>query len=199
MSNKTITIGPGVAHYPAINRPDTKFDELGQYKADVILSAEAAEPFIKTLQARAKAHLGKALPKSKNGLFEMVLNDEGEETGEVLFKIRVKNKTTSAGKIWDRKPMAMDAKMKPMPDSTAIWGGSTIKTQAEIYEWAFSGKKGISLQPLVVQVIDLKTGSGPDLSDFGIEDGYSGDDQSDYAGGADVDTDNSNDADDSDY
>lgn len=174
MSNsETMIIGPGVGHYLALNRPDTKFDELGQYKADIVLSAEAAEPYIKKLNVRAKAHLGKPLAKSGNSVFAPVLDDEGEPTGDILFKMRVKNRLNKEGKLWDRRPMAIDAKKSPMDADVLIYGGSVMKVKVEVYEWAFGGKKGISLQPQVVQVIELKTGGGSvDTSDFDEEDGY---------------------------
>lgn len=169
-----MTSARGVAVYPALNRPDTKFDELGQYKADVKLSAEDAAPLIAKIQAVAKEHMGKVLPKAKNSAFEAVLNDEGEETGEVLFKIRVKNKLRkSDGKLWDRRPLVIDAKKNDLPVAVAIWGGTTMRVQFEVYPWNTGAKKGISLQPIMVQVIDLVTGGGRgDADAFDEEDGY---------------------------
>jgi len=174
MANPVLTLTKGVAVYPALNRPDTKFDELGQYKADVKMSAEDAAPFIARIQAVAKEHMGKALLKAKNSAFEMVLNDDGEETGEVLFKIRVKNKLRkSDGKLWDRRPLIIDAKKNDLPVDVAIWGGTTMRVQLEVYPWNTGAKKGISLQPIMVQVIDLKTGGGRgDTDAFDEEDGY---------------------------
>ncbi|WP_421868797.1 hypothetical protein [Pararhizobium sp.] len=169
-----MTSARGVAVYPALNRPDTKFDELGQYKADVKLSAEDAAPLIAKIQAVAKEHMGKVMPKAKNSAFEAVLNDEGEETGEVLFKIRVKNKLRkSDGKLWDRRPLVIDAKKNDLPVAVAIWGGTTMRVQFEVYPWNTGAKKGISLQPIMVQVIDLVTGGGRgDADAFDEEDGY---------------------------
>jgi hypothetical protein len=179
MANPILTLAKGVAVYPALNRPDTKFDELGQYKADVKLSAEDAAPFISKIQAVAKEHMGKVMPKAKNSCFEMVLNDDGEETGEVLFKVRVKNKLRkSDGKLWDRRPLVIDAKKKDLPVDVAIWGGSVIRVQLEVYPWNTGAKKGISLQPIMVQVIDLVTGGGRgDAAAFDEEDGYEADEE----------------------
>lgn len=174
MANLVMTSARGVAVYPALNRPDTKFDELGQYKADVKLSAADAAPLIAKIQAVAKEHMGKVMPKAKNSAFEAVLNDEGEETGEVLFKIRVKNKLRkSDGKLWDRRPLVIDAKKNDLPVAVAIWGGTTMRVQFEVYPWNTGAKKGISLQPIMVQVIDLVTGGGRgDADAFDEEDGY---------------------------
>jgi hypothetical protein len=179
MANPIMTLPKGVAVFPALNRPDTKFDELGQYKADVKMSAKDAAPFVAEIQKVAKDHMGKALPKAKNSCFESVLDEDGEETGEVLFKVRVKNKLRkSDGKVWDRRPLIIDAKKKDMPVDVAIWGGSVIRVQLEVYPWNTGAKKGISLQPIMVQVIDLKTGGGRgDSSAFDEEDGYEAEDE----------------------
>lgn len=169
-----ITFPKGVAVYPALNRPDTKYDELGQYKADFKVTSEVAEPFIKQLQKVAKDHTGRALPKAKNSVWYMELDDDGEETGMVVFKVRVKNKNRkSDGKLWDRRPLVIDAKKNDMPVDVAVWGGSVIRVQAEVYEWQNNDKKGVTLQPVMVQVIELVTGgSRGDSSAFDEEDGY---------------------------
>lgn len=169
-----ITFTPGKAFFPALHRPDTRFNDLGTYKADVVLSAAEAAPFIKQLQAIAKSHTGKAFPVAKNSMFEKVLDDEGAETGDVLFKARVTNKTNKEGKLWDRRPLVIDAKKQNLPVDIAVWGGSTIRVQVEVYCWDAGGKKGISLQPKIVQVIDLKTGGNTtDTSAFDeVDDGY---------------------------
>lgn len=173
MAKGTLMLLPkGPAVYPALNRPDTKFDELGAYKADVAVSADEAKDIIAALQKVAKAHMGKALPKASNSCWYVETDDEGEETGRIVFKCRVKNRTRKDGKLWDRRPMVIDAKKNEMPTDVNVWGGSVIRVQVEIYEWNAGGKKGISLQPVVVQVIKLVSGSGPDLSAFGEEDGY---------------------------
>lgn len=171
--NPTITFPKGVAVFPALFRPDTKFDELGVYKADFKLSAEEAAPFIDLIQKYAKSHTGKALPKAKNPCFEMILDEDGEETGEVLFKARVKNKLRrSDKKLWDRRPMLIDAKKNDLPTDANPWGGSVIRVQAEV-NMGDKPKKFINLQPIMVQVIEMVTGgSKGDTSAFDEEDGY---------------------------
>lgn len=169
--------------YPALYRPDTKFDALGQYKADIKLSREAAKPYMEKIQARAKAHTGKVLKASENSIWKAEVDDEGNETGNVIFSIRVKNRVGKKdGKTWDRRPLLIDAKKNPVDVNP--WGGTIARVQAEVYEWEFGGKKGVSLQPVVVQIIELITGQGsePQLDDFDEEDGYANDgaDTSDF-------------------
>lgn len=176
MSKQTIkmTFPKAEAVFPALSRPDTKFDELGQYKADFRLSESDAAPVIAKLQKIVKEHTGKAYPKKKNAMWYYEVDPEtGEETGFVIFKVRVKNKLRkSDGKLWDRKPLLIDAKKKDLPTAVNPWGGSVIRVQAEVYCYT-QPQKGVTLQPLVVQVIELVSGgSKADTSDFDEEDGY---------------------------
>lgn len=177
MSKTLITLPPGIAVYPALNRPDTKYNDNGDYKANVRLSEAAAAATIKALQVKAKEYLGRVLPKSGNTCWKPVLDDEGEETGDVIFNIRASNRIAKkTGKLWDRKPLLLDAKKKPLSDDIAVWGGSKIRVQVEVEERQNKdGQKSLRLVPVVVQVIDLVTGSGggqPDLDAFDEEDGF---------------------------
>ena len=44
--NKTFTTEKGIAYYPYISAPDTKFDEQGHYKVNLCLSQEKAKLII---------------------------------------------------------------------------------------------------------------------------------------------------------
>lgn len=172
-TNTKITLPTGVARYPALIRPDTKFNELGVFKANVAVPAEEAEATIQKLQAIAKAELGKALPKSKNSLWEFECDEEGNETGLVLFKASVKNVRTRNGEIWERKPVQYDAQNNIV--SYNVWGGTEMKVACDVYIWEFSGKKGISLQPYAVQISKLVTGTDSESSPFDqVEGGFVG-------------------------
>ncbi|ESZ07281.1 MULTISPECIES: hypothetical protein [unclassified Mesorhizobium] len=171
---KKITFPKAPLVYPALQRPDTKFDALGAYKADIRLSLEEAKPFIDRIQAVVKAWSGKpAKPGTKNAFYKKETDDEGNETGFVIFSIRVKNRVGKKdGKTWDRRPLLIDAKKTPVDVNP--WGGTIARVQAEMFEWEFGGVKAVSLQPVVVQIIELKTGQGqePQLDDFDEEDGF---------------------------
>ena len=109
-NNEQISIGPGKAVYPRLAQPDTKFDDLGQYKADVSVPLAEAEPIMEILSEHFKAHTGKAPKKADNTMFYFETDINGDETGNVVFKCRVKNKLRKRdGKLWDRKPKLFDA------------------------------------------------------------------------------------------
>ena len=172
MADKRLSTPPGIAVYPRLKTPDTKFDELGQYKADIAVPLKDAEPLMAQLQAIHKAHTGKPAKKTENTMFYMETDDAGEETGNVVFKIRVKNRMTKKGDIWDRRPKLFDAALKPIDVNP--YGGSKIIVSFDVYEWNAGDKAGVSLQPAGVQILELVTGSGasPEAMGFSAQEGY---------------------------
>ena len=170
MANPTyINLPKGVARFPSLHRPDTKFNELGVYKANVAVPLQEAEAVMTKLQAIAKAELGKALPKSDNSLWKMEIDDNGDETGMVMFKASVKNIQRKDGDIWDRKPKQYDTDLNIVNE--VIFGGSELIVNCEVRVWEFSGKKGISLQPRQVQIIKLVGPSSDNENPFEKMDG----------------------------
>lgn len=162
MNKQTITSPIGVAVYPRLTQPDTKFVEEGVYKADIRVPLKEAEPFMKKLADEYKAHTGKTPSKSDNSMW--VVDDEDNT---VLFKMRVKNRTTKRGDLWDRKPKLFDSQLNPLVDVNP-WGGSEMRVTCEIYAWSAGAKKGVSLQPQAVQIINLVEGGESDGGAFGF-------------------------------
>lgn len=198
----------GTAVFPALHRPDTKFDENGSYKADLRFdpSSPGVEKFLSKIDALYKAHMGKAHPKNadssnKNALYYAETDKEtGEPTGSVVLKLRVKNKISKrSGELWDRRPAQFDAKGRPIGTPKQVGGGTVMIVSFEPYCWVNGATKGVSLQPLAIQIIELKEWNNErDASayGFGEEEGYeaedggfgdetAGDDEIDAAGSDD--------------
>lgn len=169
MAQIKVTLPKGVARFPSLHRPDTKFNELGVYKANVAVPAEEASAVMTKLQAIANAELGKALPKSDNSLWKMEIDDNGDETGMVMFKATVKNIQKKDGDLWDRKPVQYDTDLNKV--SEVIYGGSELIVACDVRVWEFSGKKGMSLQPTSVQIVKLVGPGGGDDNRFEKIDG----------------------------
>jgi hypothetical protein len=173
----------GIAVFPALNTPDKKFVDEGQYKADVRVPLEEAQPIIDQLKEAFKAHTGKALKGNGENLYSLEEDDNGDRTGNVIFKCKVKNRITKAGKLWDRRPQMFDATGKLI--DVQVWGGTEYIVGAEVYCWTAGDKKGVSLQPVAVQIINLVGPSGgTDASEFGfgeVEGGYVGEEASSVA------------------
>ena len=199
MADKRMSTPVGTAVFPALKRPDTKFDELGIYKADLAVPLSEAEGLMSNLAAIYKGHNGKAPSKNDNTMWYVEEDKEsGEPTGNVVFKLRIKNRIGKDGKLWDRRPKQFDAKLKPIDVNP--WGGTKMAVSFDVYEWSAGGKKGVSLQPVGVQIIELKTGSGAGPSDMGFaaRDGFVGEDEPE-AGDYGFDADETPDQDDADY
>lgn len=203
----------GTAVYPRLTTPDTKYNQHGNYKADVRVKVADAQSTIKSVQEVAKRHIGKVLPLKKNACwdYEKITDEETgdeRETGYVVFKLRAKNrmikdKKSGEVQLWDRKPAMFSAGGKPVPKAK-VGAGSEYAVTFEIYE----GKDGdgnpiINLQPVAVQIFKLvefsSGGEGMDASRYGIEaeDGWEPDDEDDSSSDEGDDAGTDDDGDDS--
>lgn len=169
----------GVAQYPHLTKPDTKFNPDGEYKVSLELDASAAEEIVSFLdeqfeQSVANAKKENAGKKIKEGDVPYSVN---EENGKVTVRFKLKAKVTpKKGEPWDQKVAIFDAKGKPIVDDIKIGGGTKMKVSYELvpYYTAIAGA-GISLRVRAVQIIELvEYGSGAQAGSFGFgeEDGY---------------------------
>lgn len=218
----SIILPEGTAIYPKLNKPDTKFDAEGVYESKQRLDYDAEGGMIgrkgatleEILDAMAKLRdqfveekraelASKPDPKSKKKAREITvrdigepdLDDDGNETGKLILKAKMKaSGTAKDGSRYTRQPKLFDAKNKPLDiKKTQIWGGSTLKIActAVPYYAANDNVVGVTLYLEAVQVIDLVSGGGRDASAFGFgeTDGYVGEEQSDDAPFGDPDDD----------
>lgn len=149
----------GIAIYPKLNKPDTKFDAAGVYDVKVTIAPDADDGYI----GRDKADLAAVLealavlrdefaeakraelasssdPKSKakaktlkvKDIGEPGLDDDGEENGRHILKAKMKASGVNAkGENWTRKPKLFDSKNKPLAEnSPPVYGGSVLKVAA---------------------------------------------------------------------
>lgn len=164
------TTPKGKAVFPHLGRPDTKFHDLGIYKADILVPVEEAKDLMDKLCAFYKNETGAAANKFDNTMFKLDVDEDGEPTGNVMFKLRVKNRMTKAGDLWDRKPKMFDAQLTPCPQANP-YGGTEMAVNFEAYAWNAGGKQGVSLQPVAIQITNLVDGKsgGGDAGGFGFE------------------------------
>lgn len=168
----------GTAVFPHLNTADTKFDEKGVFSTSLRLTPDEAAPMIKSLEQvyssgykkicgeKNKATLKKAdMPWSKE-----TDRESGEETGNYLFKFKMKAETRTGIKM---RPVLFDAKCQPMEDN--IGAGSKMKVAFDPSCWHVAALGvGISLRLKGVQVLELVEYSGrsADSLGFGEEDGF---------------------------
>jgi hypothetical protein len=173
----------GIAVWPYLNSPDTKFDNggAGEYKVSVKLTEDAAQPVIDKLQKILDQYQAEEIsqnPKVKQFTprlpIEEEVDDQGNLTGNWLLKVKQKAQITTANGIVDMKVALFDAKRRPT--NAEIGGGSTLKVATTIVPYTMPSNKavGISLRLNAVQVINLvEGGSEGDGSMFDVEDGFS--------------------------
>ena len=97
---------------------------------------------------------------------------DGNETGEIEFKVKANAKFQSRdGKWFSQKPLVVDSKRTPMTKDTLIGNGSIVKVAFDIVPYSMMSSKtcSVSLRMKGVQVLQLVEYQG-DL--FEDEDGF---------------------------
>lgn len=173
------TTPKGVAQYPYLNKPDTKFNPDGEYKCKLEISdpADVAtlvafldEQIEKSVELAKKENPGKKI-KTGDAPYEV-----NEETGKGTFNFKLKAKVkTKTGEIFEQRPAIFDAKGTALKNVN-IGGGSQVKVAYEVVPFYTSlVGASISLRMKAVQVLDLVEFSGGASADsygFGEEEGY---------------------------
>lgn len=175
---KVSPIGP--FEHPWVNRPDTAFgDTDGTFKVDLVLNGEPAQAFKKEIDISVEAAFAEKTDKMTPGEkkkwdkafpYEIVEDDEGNETGEIKFKFRqnAKVKVRKTGETKDIKIELRDSKDQVV--DAQVWSGSEgrIMFSPRAIEIASTKKIGVRLDFSKVQITKLQKGSG---GGFGAVDG----------------------------
>lgn len=191
----------GVAVYPHLVRPDTKFDSDGVYTAQVAIEADDAAKLIEQLEnARdtfaaefKKENKAKFAKATIAAVYEDEIDDEGELTGRVL--IRAKQKAIIRGRDGEeyvKTVKLFDAQNNRITPSS-VWGGSRLILAGVLipYYMASTKEVGVSLRLGAAQILELVEGDGGNAESFGFgeQEGYTAPDDTaaDDAGGDDND------------
>ena len=179
----------GIASYPHLTKPDTKFNPDGEYKVSLIVAGDDASKIVDFLTEQHKAAVARA--KKENAGKRVKESElpfiENDDDGTVTFKFKMKAKVApKKGDPFEQKPALFDAKGKPLTGDPKVGGGSVIKVSYEVvpYYTAIAGA-GVSLRMKAVQIIELKEYSGGGTAEsygFGEEEGFeAGEDDNDNA------------------
>lgn len=188
MSNQTkerLTSPAGIAQYPRLNSPDTRFKKEGQFKVTLRLVAAEAEDFISQIEGLEKAAAleAKKNPKNKHLQLSSVIRPATDKNGdEIDGEVDITFKTTASGvnqkgEAWERKVRMFDAKLSPI--KVKVGTGSKLKVAFTYAPYTNPSSKsvGLSLYLEAVQILDLVEFKGQaDAQDFGFgeEEGYEG-------------------------
>lgn len=190
----------GIAQYPYLTKPDTKFNPDGEYKLKLEIPSDKAQDLVTFLDeqfalAQEKAKKDNPGKKIKPGNEPYEID---EDTGKVTVNFKLKAKVTPKnGDPFEQKPAIFDSKGKPIQGDAKVGGGSKVKVAYEVlpYFTAIAGA-GVSLRMKAVQVIELveySGGAGAGAYGFGEEEGYEAEDNSADSNGFSEETSNEED------
>ena len=186
----TLTTPRGVFVYPHLTEPDTKFVKPdGEYHTKFALPADekSSTAFINQLDRLLEEYIEEnpdSLTKAKlkkagrADIYEEEVDDEGDETGRVIFKFKLKAKVVTKTKSWDQRPRLFDSQAQPLTGSPSIWTGSEGKVNVEVFPYYMETTKqfGLSLRCKGAQILKMVEGTGgPDAAAMGFgaeDDGY---------------------------
>ena len=188
-----LTTPRGVFVYPHLTVPDTKFVKPdGEYHTKFALdsSLESTDEFVTQLADLLDSFVADYRSDKANNmtpakykktsladLFEEDVDEEGQETGRLLFKFKLKAKVETAKKSWTQKPRLFDSSAAPIVGEVNIWTGSEGKCNIEVFPYYMQSSKtfGLSLRIKGAQILKLVSGQGVNAADMGFgteDDGY---------------------------
>lgn len=182
----TYTAPQGIANYPWIGKPDTKFKKQGVFKCSTILEGEPAEEMKQLLaDLRAEAYeelIQKVKPAKRKtvtvletNIVEPECDEEGEETGRTIFKFKQNAVIPGKDGAEDKKVTIPVFGPNGKPSKKAVFGGSTVKVAFRIrpYYSAKDNEIGLVGDLAAVQWLELASrDSDGGAFGFGAEEGY---------------------------
>lgn len=177
----------GVAQYPWLVEPDTKFNPDGDYKVNMLFGDKDNEHLkfiLKDLNSILEEYYQGIItdPKYAKVASKIQKADIYEEDtdGNIVMKFKQKALLKSIKGIHEVKIPLFDSKGKPL-SNIKLGGGSKIKLCFSVAPYYVPSTRmcGLSLRPVAVQVIELKEwteGGTMQAYGFDSEDGYEGTD-----------------------
>ena len=181
-AQKMLVTPKGSAEWVKLFTPDTKFNPLGQYSINLKVKEDEAESLTTELNRQVDACYNSELkknPKLKNKMvkrlpYEQLLDDDGEETGFIEFKVKLKARVEMKnGDSFTQKPVVYDAKGQPITKELSIGNGSICKVAFETVPYMLASTKeaSVSLRLKSVQLIELREYNS-EQNPFDTEEGY---------------------------
>lgn len=175
---KNITTPKGVASYPHVNEPNTRFNPMGEYSCTIVVSEEDANAFREKVEAIFDAEYERECiihkKKLKKSQYFPVTQDEGGKwiiKTKQVAKVEAKN-----GDVYSFDIKLFDASGQPVKsENCRVGSGSQVKCAVEPRTWYNpSVGFGMTLSLRAVQVIELVEGGGGNADSFGFgeEEGF---------------------------
>lgn len=186
-NNNRFTTPKGLAQYPSIKTPDTKFNPEGAYKVNLVMEDdEKTNALVSKLEAILEDFYENdddvlyAISKGRKVVTQDIY--EKDEEGRIVMKFKQKAVITKKdGSKIPVKIRQFDSKGKPI--DVNIGRDSVIKVSftANPYYMPSTRTCGLSLRLLAVQVISLNEFGDASASSYGFEEeeGYNGEEPED--------------------
>lgn len=185
-----VTTPPGLAVFPHIAQPDTKYNADGEftvalrldlsdsattYKINKTLYATGAAGFVKEITSRIDVIASAATNPVKNLFFKPVLDESGRETGLVDAKFKMKAIVRPRGsESWSQEPRVFDSAGNPVLPRPNVGGGSLLRVSAELVPYdGLNPGCGLTGRLKALQILELveATGGAESLG-FDVENGF---------------------------
>jgi hypothetical protein len=165
----TIKTPVGTVEWAHLITPDTKYKEEGQYKLDLIMSSDDAQPVIDAIAERYDAFYAAQLEETGKSKLKRYDLPWEENDGDVKFRFRRKAVIQTKKGPWDRKPSVTDKNGQEI--TQRISNGSKARVAFELHFWNTPTLGvGVTLQPCFVRVEELvEYKSAGDISPFDTE------------------------------
>lgn len=170
-----VTTPVGTLRYPALVKPDTRYETEGVYQTQLIITpGEVADSFEEKLeQIRNEAV---AWYRKQDGGKKVKVNPSTkwsrDEAGNLVVKAKlVAHVETKTGKAWDQRPALFDSKGQKLlkTEGLLIGSGTVARLALELRYYNMpSNGAGISVHLRGVQIIELKEYAGKRAEDFGF-------------------------------
>lgn len=177
----------GVAQYPWLVEPDTKFNPDGDYKVNMLFGDSKnadLQYMLEDLNNTLDEFYQSLIKDPKYSKYASKIHKadiyEEDADGNIVMKFKQRAVIKSIKGTYEVKIPLFDSKGKPLSD-IKLGGGSKIKLCFSVSPYFVPSTKmcGLSLRPVAVQVIELKEWTeGVTMQAYGFdsEDGYEGTD-----------------------
>lgn len=175
--SKQVVTPKGIAQYPWLNRPDTRFNNA-VYKVNLTFEGEEGEKFYQQLETIAKEALEhqKGIDPAFKKLrslklpIEQAEDEEGNPIdGKYVMKIKSNAFIEVNGDKIEMKPRLVDAKKQPFEGN--VYGGSEIKCALQLVPYSGFGG-GLTARLQAVQVLVAAQGGNNAADMFDVEEDY---------------------------
>ena len=168
--NKSFITPPGIAFWPSLQRPDTKFDN--KYKTGMIIHADESKDLRELVDKTFIDEFGEkklkeaslsyqkasdTTEKVSKGIQELInKSNDNKLENYFLFKFATQHKPT----LWDcSKPS------QKIESDLNLRGGSIIQVHGKLNAYSYGSRIGVTCYLGMVRIIDAVQGSSSPFSD----------------------------------